>query len=174
MIPGAYNLAAEKAGTRQTLVANSATLVANHQYTEIIGAGLANLQQSILLDQSDPAPSGHIDLRVLNQTTRSGAIDVYLVPLGKGIGPSKLASNLTFGANSGYIDIPEGTYGLDVVPAGTMLTSSTPTLLSGAQFAYTSGAVRTIVLIDQEAPNTQHAAANASVQAIVANDADAQ
>jgi hypothetical protein len=174
MTPGAYNLAAEKAGTRQTLIANNATLAPNHQYTEIIGAGLANLQQTVLLDQSDPAPSGHIDLRVLNQTTRAGAIDVYLVPLGKGISPSKLASNLSFGSNSGYIDLPEGTYGLDVVPVGTMLVSSTTTLLSGAQFAYTSGAVRTIVLIDQETPPTQHAAPNAGVQAIVADDADAQ
>jgi len=174
MTPGAYNLAAEKAGTRQTLIANNATLAPNHQYTEIIGAGLANLQQTVLLDQSDPAPAGRIDLRILNQTTRAGAIDVYLIPLGKGIAPSKLASNLTFGANSGYIDLPEGTYGLDVVPAGTMLVSSTATLLSGAQFAYTSGAVRTIVLIDQETPATQHAAANAGVQAIVADDADAQ
>jgi hypothetical protein len=172
MSPGAYNLAAEKAGTRQTLVANNATLVANRQYTAIIGAGIANLQQTILLDQSDPAPASRIALRVLNQTTRPGALDVYLVPLGKGVGTSKLASNLAFGANSGYIDLPEGTYAIDVVPAGTFLTSSTTTLLSGAQLAYDSGAVRTIVLIDQEAPGTQRA--NPGVQAIVADDADAQ
>ncbi len=60
MSPGVYNLAAEKAGTRQTLVANNETLAANRQYTEIIGAGLANLQQTLLLDQSTPAPSGRI------------------------------------------------------------------------------------------------------------------
>jgi hypothetical protein len=84
----------------------------------------------------------------------------------------KLASNLSFGANSGYLDVPEGTYALAIVPAGTVLTSSTTTLLSGAQLAYTSGAVRTIVLIDQETPGPQHT--NATVQAIIAADADAQ
>ncbi len=47
MSPGVYNLAANKAGTRQTLVANSETLAPNRQYTEIIGAGLANLQQTL-------------------------------------------------------------------------------------------------------------------------------
>jgi hypothetical protein len=172
MAPGAYNLAAQKAGTRQTLVANNATLAPNRQYTEIIGAGLANLQQTLLLDQSDPAPAGRIQLRVLNQTTHPGALDVYLVPLGKGAGALKLAGSLGFGANSGYIDAPEGTYSLDVVPTGTLLTSSTTTLLSGPQLVYDSGAVRTIVLIDRDTPGTSQAAP--SVQAIIAADADTQ
>ncbi len=173
MSPGVYNLASEKAGTRQTLVASAETLAANRQYTEIVGAGLANLQQTLLLDQSTPAASGRIALRVINQATRSGAVDVYLVPFGKSGSISPLAINLGFGANSGYIDLPEGTYALDVVPTGTALTSSTVTLFSGAQVEYASGAVRTVVLIDQAAPGSQHAG-TPGVQAIVADDADAQ
>jgi hypothetical protein len=178
MSPGAYNLAAVKAGTRQTLVASNETLAPNRQYTEIIGAGLANLQETFLLDQSTPAPAGRIAVRVINQTTRSGAVDVHLVPqassLGKGSSLAPVAINLGFGANSGYIDLPEGTYAIDVVPTGTMLASSTTTLLSGAQLAYASGAVRTVVLIDQETPGTLHAAVPPGVQAIVADDVDAQ
>jgi hypothetical protein len=174
MSPGVYNLAAEKAGTRQTLVANTETLAPNRQYTEIIGAGLANLQQTLLLDQSTPAPAGRIAIRVINQTTRAGAVDVYLVPFGKGTSTSPVAVNLGFGANSGYIDLPEGTYAIDVVPTGTVLASSTVTLLSGAQVAYASGAVRTVVLIDQVPVGTQHAALTPGVQAIVAEDVDAQ
>jgi len=177
MSPGVYNLVTEKAGTRQTLVANSETLAPNRQYTEIIGAGLANLQQTFLADQSTPAASGRIAIRVLNQTTRSGAVDVYLVPqassLGKGSSLSPLAVNLGFGANSGYMDVPEGTYAIDVVPTGTALASTT-TLLSGAQIAYTSGAVRTVILIDQQTSGTQHISLNPGVQAIVADDTDAQ
>ena len=174
MSPGVYNLAADKAGTRQTLVANNQTLAANRQYTEIIGAGLANLQQTFLADQSTPAPAGRIAIRVINQTTRSGAVDIYLVPFGRGTSPSPLAINLGFGANSGYIDLPEGTYAIDVVPTGTLLTSSTVTLLSGDQIAYASGAVRTIVLIDQAVVGTLHPAVNPGVQAIVAEDVEGQ
>jgi Domain of unknown function (DUF4397) len=178
MSPGVYNLAAAKAGTRQTLVANNETLAPNRQYTEIIGAGLANLQQTLVLDQSTPAASGRIELRVINQTTRAGAVDVYLVPFSpaqaKGSGLSPLAVNLGFGANSGYIDLPEGTYALAVVLTGTPLTSSTVTLYSGAQVTYASGAVRTVVLIDQALAGAQHSALTPGVQAIVAEDADAQ
>jgi hypothetical protein len=177
MSPGVYTLAAEKAGTRQTLVASTESLAPGKQYTEIIGAGLADMQQTLFLDQSLPAPSGEIAMRVINEATRAGAVDVYLVPMaplsGRAAAASPLAVNLSFGANSGYIDVPEGTYAIEVVPTGTALTSSTATLLSGAQVAYTSGAVRTIVLIDQETVSAQHAATPPGVQAIVADDADA-
>jgi hypothetical protein len=175
MSPGGYSLTTDKAGTRQTLVANNDTLVAGKQYTEIIGSGLANLQQTVFLDQSAPAPAGHIAVRLINEATRSGAVDVYLVPTsGRLTNTSPIAVNMNFGVNSGYIDVPEGTYAIDVVQTGTTLTSSTVTLLSGSQVEYASGAVRTVVLIDQETVGAQHAALTPGVQAIVADDADAQ
>lgn len=176
MSPGLYNLAADKAGTRQTLAASNDTLVAGKQYTVIVGGSLVNLQQTIFLDQSVPAPAGQIAVRFINEATRSGAVDVYLVPTSaRLVNTSPITVNLSFSATSGYLNIPEGTYAIDVVPTGTALTSSTVTLMSGAQVAYASGAVRTVVLIDQEIVGAQHAAlAQGGVQAIVADDADAQ
>jgi hypothetical protein len=184
MSPGVYNLAAEKSGTRQVLASSTETLAANKQYTEIIGAGVANMQQTLFLDESTPAATGRIAVRVINATTHAGAVDVYLVAMAsavsKSLSASPLVVNLGVGANSGYIDLPEGTYAIDVVPTGTVLASSTVTLLSGAQVAYVSGAVRTVVLIDQQAAGAQqvssvpHAALTPAVQAIVAADADAQ
>ncbi len=175
MSPGPYNLSADKAGTRQTLAVSTDTLVAGKQYTEIIGSSLVNLQQTVFLDQSAPAPTGQIAIRLINEATRSGAVDVYLVPTSaRLVNTLPIAINLGFGANSGYLNVPEGTYAIDVVPTGTTLASSTVTLMSGAQIAYASGAVRTVVLIDQEILGTQHAALPPAVQAIVADDADAQ
>jgi hypothetical protein len=168
---GSYTLAADRAGTRQTLVAGNATLSPGKQYTAIVGNIAASMQQTILLDQSQPAPAGDIDLRFLQQATRSGAVDIYLVPRsGK---PNQIAVNQSFGANSGYLSVPAGTYAIDVVPTGTTLVSSTVTLLSGAQVDYPSGAVRTIVLIDQEIIGSQRAGLTPGVQTIIANDADA-
>jgi hypothetical protein len=90
------------------------------------------------------------------------------------VNTSPIAVNLNFGSNSGYINVPVGTYAIDVVPTGTTLASSTVTLLSGAQLEYASGAVRTVVLIDQEILGAQHAALTPGVQAILADDADGQ
>jgi Domain of unknown function (DUF4397) len=174
--PGVSTLAADKAGTRQALIASTETLAAGKQYTEIVGASLANMQQALFVDQSTPAPAGQISVRIIDEVTHFGNVDVYMVPLspsGRVAGVSPLAANLSFGANSGYINLPEGTYAIDVVPSGTARTSSTVTLLSGAQLNYASGAVRTVVLIDQETLGLQHAALTPGVQAIVATDADA-
>jgi hypothetical protein len=175
MTPGSYTLAVDKAGTRQTLVASTDTLVAGKQYTEIVGNGLAKMQQAVFLDQSAPAPAGQIAVRLINEATRSGPVDVYLVPMsGRLANTSPIAVNLGFGANSGYITVPEGTYAIDVVPTGKALASSTVTLMSGAQADYASGAVRTVVLIDQETLGARHAAPTRGVRSIVAADADAQ
>jgi hypothetical protein len=172
MAPGAYNLTAAKAGTRQTLVAGNATFEAGRQYTQIVGSGIANMQQTVFLDQSTPAPSGQIALRFIDEATRPGAVDIYLVPLStRAASTAPIAANLGFGATSGYINAPVGTYSIDVVPTGTTLASSTVTLLSGPQVEYASGAVRTVVLIDQETTGARH---TPGVQTIVAEDADAQ
>jgi len=171
---GSYTLGADRAGTRQTLVAGNTTLAPGKQYTAIVGNIAAAMQQTILLDQSQPAPNGEIALRFLQQATRSGAVDIYLVPRsGKPANTSPIAINLSFGANSGYLSVPAGTYAIDVVPTGTTLVSSTVTLLSGPQNDYPSGAVRTIVLIDQEIVGPQRAALTPGVQTIIAADADA-
>jgi hypothetical protein len=174
MSPGSYTLTADRAGTRQTLVSTNTTLAAGKQYTAIIGNNLASLQQTVLLDQSQPAPAGEIALRFVQQATRSGAVDVYLVPRnGRSANTSPIAINLSFGANSGYLSVPAGTYAIAIVPAGTTLVSSTVTLLSGAQIDYASGSVRTIVLIDQEIIGPQHAALTPGVDTISVADADA-
>jgi hypothetical protein len=169
MTPGSYSLTATRAGTRQVMVAASASLVANRQYTEIVGNIAANMQNTVLQDQTTPAPAGQMAVRLVQEATRAGAVDVYMVP--KSGRPVPLATNLGFGANSGYLTLPAGTYALAVVPAGTVLVSSTVTLLSGAEVEYASGAVRTVVLIDPEILGTHAAGLTAGVHAIVAEDA---
>jgi hypothetical protein len=173
--PGVYKLVSNKAGTRQALAVSTDTLVAGKQYTEIIGSSLVDMQQTVLLDQSAAAPAGQISVRLVNEATRSGAVDVFLVPKsGRLANTAPIASNLGIGGNSGYINVPNGTYAIDVVPTGTALSASTPTLFSGAQVEYASGAVRTVVLIDQASPAGQRVALSQGVQAIVADDVDAQ
>ena len=147
---GSYTLAADKAGTRQALISSAASFSAGHQYTAIIGNINAALQQTLLLDQSQPAPVGETAVRLLDEATRAGAVDVYLIPRGGKLSTSSpIASGLSFGANAGYLNLSAGVYELAVVPAGTAPASSTVTLLSGAQSQFASGEVRTEVLIDE-------------------------
>jgi len=174
MSPGVYTLAADKAGSRQTLVEASTHLVAGKQYTAIVGSGLASLQQTVLLDQSTPAPAGQIALRFVDQAPRAGAVDVYLVGSGARLASTTpIATGLTFGAVEGYLNVPAGTYAIEIVPAGTVLSNTSATLLTGAQVEYLSGDVRTVIILDQELPSGHAAGLIAGVSVVVADDADA-
>jgi len=166
--PGAYAISTAQAGTRTQLTTSNASLANTHQYTALISNANASLQETILPDQNTPAPAGQIAVRVLNEATRiGGAVDVYLVPSSGKLGNSTpIATGLTFGSNSGYINVPAGTYALMVAPTGTAPTSSTGTLYTGSQVAYSQGAVRTVVVIDQQITTST------GVQVLIAADFD--
>ncbi len=156
--PGTYTTRAAVTGTRQTLVSSKARLVSAEQYTVLIGNYTSSLQQVMLKDQSQPAPAGQIAMRFVNQATHTGPVDLYLVPAGQRLGTVKpVATHLSFGANTGYLNQPAGVYTLEVVAAG-----ETEPAYRGAQVTYASGAASTVVLVDQRE--------EAGVQAILAPD----
>lgn len=177
--PGAANVAVSRAGTRQTLATTSVALAAGRQYTLIVSDTVAAMQQTLWVDQTQPAAEGQIAVRLIDEVTRGGAVDVYLVPgTGKLAFTTPFTMNLNFGGSSGYLSLPAATYSIVVVPAGTAPTSKDIALLSGAQVSYASGAVRTVVLIDSPLAATPFAASRAEavfmpqVQAVIADDAD--
>lgn len=154
--PGTYTFSSKSAGTTQVLSSAKATLTPSGQYTILIGNASASLQELILTDQSQPAPSGQISLRFIDQASRlSGALDVYLIPAGQKLtNVTPVVTNLSLSVNTGYINIPTGTYSIVMVPTGTIPTSTTIATYSGPQVAYNSGSARTIILIDQQLVTT--------------------
>jgi hypothetical protein len=149
--PGTYGILADKAATRQQLISAQGTFVANSQYTVLVGNYLNSLQELILKDQNTPAPSGQIDVRFVDQATSAGALDIYLVPSGSTLGSVKpVYTNINFNVNTGYFNVPAGTYTLVALPTGTIPTATTTTYYTGASITYSSGAVRTFVLINQQ------------------------
>jgi hypothetical protein len=153
--PGTYTTTATQAGTKQVLTTSKATFVTGAQYTVLIGNASASLQQLILKDQSQAAPSGQIALRFIDQATRISAQDIYLVPAGQKLtAVTPIYTNITFSINTGYLNIPTGTYTVVMVPTGTIPASDTVATYTGAQVTYTGGSATTIVLIDQQIVTT--------------------
>ncbi|HEX7159404.1 MAG TPA: DUF4397 domain-containing protein [Edaphobacter sp.] len=153
--PGTYTTAATSSGTKQVLSSNKATFVTATQYTVLIGNVAASLQQLTLKDQSQPAPSGQIALRFIDQATRVNGLDAYLVPAGKKLTDvTPVTTDLTFNVNTGYLNIPTGTYTLVLVPTGTVPTSTTIATYTGPQVTYSQGSATTIILIDQQLVTT--------------------
>jgi hypothetical protein len=151
LAPGIYTITADSAGTKQAVSSSRATLAASAQYTVLIGDVAASLQQLVLTDQSQAAPSGEVSLRFIDQATRVGAVDIYLVPAGQKLtAASPVVTGVAFGTNTGYLSIPTGAYTLVMVLTGTVPVSTTVATYSGTQITYPGGAARTIVLIDQQ------------------------
>jgi hypothetical protein len=146
---GAYTFSANANGTGQVLLSAKQTLAAPREYTAVISNVAANLQETIFLDQTTPAPAGNVAMRFINEATRVGPVDIYLVPhSSKLISTSPVATSVVFGGNTGYINVPADTYAISVVPAGTVPIATTQTLYPGPEIAYSGSAVRTYVLVD--------------------------
>jgi hypothetical protein len=167
LTPGTYTITANTAATRQILTSSRSTFTTSGRYTVLIGNIAANLQQMTLADQSQIAPAGQTALRFINQATRAGAVDVYLVPGGQKLnGVTPIVTGMTFGVNTGYVNIPAGTYSLAMLPSGIAPSGTTVAAYGGPQVTYSAGAARTVVLIDQ--PTVP----SSGLQVITANDFD--
>jgi len=167
IVPGTYTLSGDQAGTRNVVVSTRASLAPSIQYTLLVGNVAAGIQSTVLQDQSQAAPVGQIAIRVIDQATRIGAVDVYLVPGGGTLLTTTPAfTNVTFGSLGTYVNVPTGTYSLVVLPMGTVLAATTVTTYSGAKVTYSGGSARTVILLDQPLVTTP------GVQVITANDYD--
>jgi Domain of unknown function (DUF4397) len=174
MAAGTYTHSAYVAGTQQQLALARGSFVPGGQYTLLAGNIAAGLQMAFLKDQSTPAPSGQMALRFLGQATRSGAVDLYLLPAGFSLnGALPIATGVNFGTNTGYINAPAGTYSIIAYPAGIAPSASSPSF-TGSQMAYPATSVRTIVLLDQRNDASEFAAPSSahSLQVVTASDYD--
>ena len=153
--PGTYTIGANSAGSKQTLISAKGTFLNGNQYTVLVGNSAANLQELILQDESQPAPSGQVVLRFIDQATRVGAVDLYLVPQGqKFTAVTPVEVNVEFGDNTNYLAVPTGTYTLVIVPTGTIPTSATGAPYTGPQVSDSAGSAPTVVLIYQQLVTT--------------------
>ena len=158
-------LAATTPSSAQTLASSSGALLPGRRYTAVVSNVAASLQETIYADQTQPAPAGQVAVRIIDAATRAGAVDVYLVPDSARLATTlPVRTGLGFGASTGYLQEPAGTYSLMIMSAGTGAASSVQTLLTGPQASYSPGAVRTIVLVDHQNPAEQ------GIDQIVAED----
>ena len=147
--PGNSAVVITPANGKQTIVSASATFLANAQYTAVVAGPAVDLQEIILKDQSSPAPAGEISVRILDESTRQAGLDIYLIPSGSTIVQVRPAlTNLSFGMNSGYLNIPATGYTLAVLPTGTIPTVSGGTLYTSASTTLPGGEAVTYVITD--------------------------
>lgn len=163
--PATYTLSATTSGTKSTLASTRATLLNSKQQTLLLSNVAAQLQATLLTDQSQPAPTGQIALRFLNEAISPGPLDVYLVPSGASLAKvNPIRTGLAFGDNTGYLNVPIGTYTLYLVTNGTVIATTTVPLYTGGATTYAAGSAHTVVVLDQQIVT------NPAIQVVVADD----
>ena len=145
------------------LITTSSLLLAGHQHSVLISDNSAapNLYNvAVLEDQQTAAAGGHSAFRVLNQASKAGAVDVYMVPAGTPLlSANPIITSLPAGVASSYISFTSQTVTMVVTPTGHATAGYTST-----PFALTGGEVRTVLLVDNQLT------ANPPIQAYIAND----
>lgn len=168
---GNVRVSANTANSNQMLVASNTVLAPGRQYTAVVANVAASLQETVYADQTTPAPSGEVAVRVIDAATRAGGVDLYMVPgSGRLTATAAMRSGVAFGASTGYMLVPAGTYSLVVVPGGTAPTSQAVTLMIAPQASYAGGEVRTVVLVDR--PVDRQRMESQGIDEIVVNDYD--
>ena len=165
--PATYTLRVDAAGSKNALSTVRASLVNGKQYTMLVSNVLVSLQSTLLTDQSQAAPTGQIALRFLDEAIAVGSVDLYLVPSGSTLAKvNPISTGLVLGTNTGYINVPTGTYTLYVIASGAVISANTIPAFTGASTTYPAGSARTVLLLDTQIVTAP------SVQAITVNDYD--
>jgi Domain of unknown function (DUF4397) len=148
---GSYRFTVDTDGTTQALVSTVGGIVAGHQYTVMVSNLASSLQETVFTDQSQGAPSGQIAIRIINEATQSGPYDVYMVPSGIPlIDVIPVFSGVTFNTISGYVNVPTGSYSVEIVPSGTTLTSTSVATFSSPVIPFNAGSAHSFIILDQQ------------------------
>ena len=173
VLPGTYTIAANQAGTKTVVSSVRGTLAAPSEYTLLIGNTAAGAQAQLLADQSQPAPGNQVLVRILDQATLIGSVDIYFIPQGGNLlttRPVATAVNLNDIRTGIYV--PTNTYQVVLLPAGTVPVAATATtpattaIYISAATALPAGSARTLVLLDTQVTTTP------AVQVIFVSDYD--
>lgn len=173
VLPGTYTLLADQAGSSTVLASIRGSLAAGTLYTLLIGNTSAGLQAQLLTDQSQPAPGSQSLVRIIDQASQIGTVDIYFIPQGGTLLTTKpVATAVTFSSIVNYLSVPTNTYQVVLLPAGTVPVAATATtpatvaLYSSAATSFPAGSARTIVLLDTQITVTP------AVQVITVSDYD--
>lgn len=171
--PGTYTINANQAGSKSAIASVRGSLLATTEYTLLIGSTATGTQAQLLTDQSQPAPGSQSLIRILDQATQVGSVDVYFVPQGGTLLTSKpLATAVNFNDIRTGISVPNDTYQVVLLPAGTVpvaattTTAATVALYTGSATAFPAGSARTLVLLDTQITSTP------PVQVVIVSDYD--
>jgi hypothetical protein len=151
LAPGPVTITVDATGTKTPLATLTTTLEAAGQHSVYLTDAGSGFHARLLKDKAESSPLGDFSVRFLQTAPTTGAVDVYYLAPGESVSDATpVVKGLESGQDSGYVNVPDGTYVLVVTRAG----SSEPVFM-GSSATYAGGQVRTVLIQDEPAVHTQ-------------------
>jgi hypothetical protein len=152
-----------EAADNTTLVSTTGTLLAGKHHSVLLtdnGASSTGYIVNVLEDQQTAASGGHSAFRFINQASKTGPVDIYIIPAGSTIANTiPLLTGVAVGQVTGYTSFASQTVTMVITATG-----STTAKYTSSQYGLTGGEVRTVLLV-----NTQ-LTSNPAIVGYVADD----
>ncbi|MDX1933086.1 MAG: DUF4397 domain-containing protein [Capsulimonadales bacterium] len=143
ILAGNRNLKVNAAGTETTVINATANFAPNTRTTVLAVDRLARIEPLILSDETAAPTSGNIKLRLVHASPAAGPVDIYITaPTADLATATPTLPNVPFKANSGYLQVPAGSYRVRITPTGTKTVA-----IDTGTVTLTAGQVRTGVAI---------------------------
>lgn len=110
---GSYDVKVTAAGATDAVIQATLPLEAGKYYTVVAVGKLADIKAQVVVDDMSSIQAGKARLRVVHGSPDAPAVDVAVT------GGAVLVPNLSFPNASGTLEVPAGTYDVEVRPAGT-------------------------------------------------------
>ena len=120
------------------------TLSAGTDYTVIARNLVASIEPWLLIDDNTAPASGQIKLRLVHSAPGAPTVDIYVTAPGADLDvATPVLADVPYGAASGYLTVPAGTYQVRICPANTKTVAIDSNALTLA-----AGQIRTAVAVD--------------------------
>jgi Domain of unknown function (DUF4397) len=130
------------------LASTTQSFIRSTPYTIVLQAEASSLMFQVLTDDNTAPSGGGYSLRVMDTSTRAGAVDVYITAVGAGVGGSPVVGNMQFQqVTNPYLQLSPGTLEVQVTPAG-----NPNKVLAMQPFSPASGKIYSIFFLDPPNP----------------------
>ena len=147
---GARNIKVNAANTTTAVINANPSVTADAAYTVIAVGLVASIEPLVLEDDLAAPAAGNIKLRLVHGAPNVGAVDVYVTAPGADLATATpTLTGVPFKGESGYLEVPAGSYQVRITPTGT----KTVAIDSGA-LTLASGQIRTAVAVEETGGGT--------------------
>jgi hypothetical protein len=146
LVSGSRNIKVRATGGTDNILNRDVTLRADSSHTVLLANDADDIETIVLTDDRETPGPGNIKLRIVHAAPAAGDVDVYITAPDADIsGIEPTLNDLEFRDDSGYLEVPAGSYQVRVT-----IANEKTVILDGGTVTLESGDIRTAVALEAD------------------------